>query len=74
MEGAGRQRAMTEGSAQAIGGSLGPADVPGEQDSGAAIRAAAKQLSPIGPASREMSLMLAIPYPDRSRTGFEKWV
>src|SRR5215470_5118139 len=30
-----------------------------------------KQLSSIGLASREMSLMLAIPYPKRSRTGFE---
>jgi hypothetical protein len=71
MEGAGRQRAMTEGSAQAIGGSLGPADVPGEQDSGAAIRAAAKQLSPIRQC-REMSLMLAIQIPSVPETGFEK--
>jgi hypothetical protein len=29
---------------------------------------------PYRPASREMSLMLAIPYPKRSRTGFEKAV
>jgi len=44
------------------------ADLPAEQDTGAAIRAAEKQLSPIGPASREMSLMLCsvIP-PDRRR-------
>jgi len=29
-------------------------------------------VGPYRPASREMSLMLAIPYPKRFRTGFEK--
>jgi hypothetical protein len=39
----------TEGSAQAVGGPLGTSGPAGQQDTGAAIRAAAKQLSPITP-------------------------
>jgi hypothetical protein len=50
-------------------GIRGPA---GEQETGAAIRAAVKQFLPYRSASREMSLMLAILYSNRSRTGFEK--
>jgi hypothetical protein len=60
----------TEGPAEAIRGPLASADLPAEQDTGAAIRAAAKQLSPIGP--RRASLMLAIPYPKRSRTDLKR--
>jgi hypothetical protein len=55
---------------QPSAGSLGPADLPAEQDTGAAISAAAKQLS-ISARGRA-SLMLAIPYSKRSRAGFEK--
>jgi hypothetical protein len=59
-------------------GSSGPA---GETDTGAAIRASSETLVPCRPvgreafrsaAPREMSLMLSIPYPKRSRTRFER--
>jgi hypothetical protein len=49
-----------------FGGSLGTSGTwRRNKTPGVAIR-------PYRPASREMSLMLAIPYPKRSSTGFEK--
>jgi len=50
---------------------LASANLPAQQETGAAVRAAAKQLSLSARVAR-MSLMLAIPYPKGSRTDFKR--